>query len=168
MLRTPPSFDKHLVTQGALEGDDGCIGPSGKMLRSWQPPKIMQHMQCNIPYTFDCWADPFVHLHLLKSSMTNPILSKISVHILMNSPVLIDVQCRRGREVRLVPVDHVLQPVVQLHEDRSLNHVPRHIAVKDNVSVRIGRLVDYDQIVWFLKRPRQYLGLRFNWNDCEF
>ena len=30
----------------------------------------MLHMHCNIPYyMFDCWADPVVHLLLLKSSM---------------------------------------------------------------------------------------------------
>ena len=26
-------------------------------------------MHCNIPYMFDCWADPFVHLLVLKSLM---------------------------------------------------------------------------------------------------
>ena len=29
----------------------------------------MQHMDGNIPYMFYCWAEPGVHLLLLKSSM---------------------------------------------------------------------------------------------------
>ena len=29
----------------------------------------MQHMHCKIPLLFDCWANPVVHLLLLKSSM---------------------------------------------------------------------------------------------------
>ena len=33
---------------------------------------IMEHMYGNIPYMFDCWADPVVHLFLLKSSMVVP------------------------------------------------------------------------------------------------
>ena len=52
-----------------VEGDEGCIDPSDKLLCSWQTKKIMQHMDGNIPYTFYCWADPGVHLLLLKSSM---------------------------------------------------------------------------------------------------
>ena len=31
----------------------------------------MQHMQSIIPWLFDSWADPVVHLLLLKSSMTS-------------------------------------------------------------------------------------------------
>ena len=34
-----------------------------------RPKKIMQHMDGNIPFMFYCWADPGVHLLLLKSSM---------------------------------------------------------------------------------------------------
>ena len=33
------------------------------------PQKIMQHMHGTIPYMFDCWADPVVHLLLVKNSM---------------------------------------------------------------------------------------------------
>ena len=29
----------------------------------------MQHMLDNIPCMFDCWADPFVHLFVLRSSI---------------------------------------------------------------------------------------------------
>ena len=29
----------------------------------------MQHTHGNLPYMFDCWADPFAHLLPLKSSM---------------------------------------------------------------------------------------------------
>ena len=36
-----------------------------------KPPKIMQHMHGNIPYMFDYWADPVVHLLLGKSSMAH-------------------------------------------------------------------------------------------------
>ena len=35
--------------------------------------KIMQHIHCIIPQLFDCWADPIVHLLLLKSSMDHVI-----------------------------------------------------------------------------------------------
>ena len=51
------------------DGDEGYIGSSGKLLCLWQTQKIMEHMRGNIPYLFDFWADPFVHLLLLKSSM---------------------------------------------------------------------------------------------------
>ena len=50
-------------------GDEGCIGPSGELLCLCQPPppkkKYVQHMHDIIPFMFDCWADPVVHLHLL-------------------------------------------------------------------------------------------------------
>ena len=59
------------------EGDEGCIGPSGKLLCLLQPlpppKKGMQNMHGNITYLFDFWADPFVHLLLLKSSMVEPV-----------------------------------------------------------------------------------------------
>ena len=35
-----------------------------------KPEKIVQYMHGNISFMFDCWADPVVHLLLLKSSMT--------------------------------------------------------------------------------------------------
>ena len=43
----------------------------GIQTRMHMNQKIMQHMNGNIPYRFDCWADPVVHLLLLKSSMCN-------------------------------------------------------------------------------------------------
>ena len=49
-------------------GDKGCIGPSKKLLCLCLTQKIMQHMYGTIPYLFACWADPVVHLLLLKSS----------------------------------------------------------------------------------------------------
>ena len=36
-----------------VEGDEGWIGPSGKLLCLRQNQKIMQHMHGNIPYLFD-------------------------------------------------------------------------------------------------------------------
>ena len=36
-----------------------CIGPSGKLLLIWQTKKLCI---ANVPYTFDYWADPVVHL----------------------------------------------------------------------------------------------------------
>ena len=57
-----------------IEGDEGLIDPSGKLLCLWQTKKIMQHMLDNIPYTFDCGADQVVHLLLLKSSMDIPFI----------------------------------------------------------------------------------------------
>ena len=34
-----------------------------------KPPKIIQYIYGHIPYHFDFWADPFVHLIILKISM---------------------------------------------------------------------------------------------------
>ena len=45
--------------------------------RWWQEmkaPKITQQMQDIIPYMFDCWDDPVVHLLLLKSSILQQII----------------------------------------------------------------------------------------------
>ena len=39
-----------------------------------KPEKLMQHMHGIIPLLFDFWADPVVHLLLLKSSMKSPNL----------------------------------------------------------------------------------------------
>ena len=47
-----------------LEGDEVCECPFGKLL-CLRHPKIMQDMDGNIPYMFDCWAN----LLLLKTSM---------------------------------------------------------------------------------------------------
>ena len=40
----------------------------------------MQHMNGNIPYLFDFWDDPFVHLLLLKSSMVKWSAFVPSIH----------------------------------------------------------------------------------------
>ena len=56
--------------------DEGSIGPSGKLLCLSQPlppKKMMQHMHGIIAYMLDCWADPVVHLLLLKSTTKNSI-----------------------------------------------------------------------------------------------
>ena len=37
-----------------------------------KPEKIVQYMHGNISFMFDCWADPVVHLLLLKSFMSKP------------------------------------------------------------------------------------------------
>ena len=52
------------------EGDEGYIGSSGKLLRSWQNQKNIVYMQGKIP---DFWADPFVHFLRLKSSMNGEL-----------------------------------------------------------------------------------------------
>ena len=44
-------------------------GPGGKLLCLWPTPKNMQHIHGIFPFMFDCWADPVVHLLLVKSSM---------------------------------------------------------------------------------------------------
>ena len=46
---------------------EDCIDPNVKLF--YDKPKKIQHMHVNIPYTFDCWDDPVVHLLLQKSSM---------------------------------------------------------------------------------------------------
>ena len=43
--------------------------PSGKLLCFDKPKKITQYMHGNILCMFDCWAEPVVHLLLLKSFM---------------------------------------------------------------------------------------------------
>ena len=45
------------------------------------PPKRMQHMQGIIPYLFDCWADPVVHLLLLKSSVLLSMLDGVGFYL---------------------------------------------------------------------------------------
>ena len=52
-----------------VEGDEGCIDPTGKLLCLYKMPNILQHMYGNIPYMFDCWADSVDHLILLETSM---------------------------------------------------------------------------------------------------
>ena len=44
------------------------IGSNGKLFFYDKLQKIRKHMLDNIPYMFDYWADPVVHLLLLKSS----------------------------------------------------------------------------------------------------
>ena len=48
-----------------VEGDEGFIGPSGKLLGLWQTNKIMQHMHGIIACMFVYWANPFEYLLLL-------------------------------------------------------------------------------------------------------
>ena len=51
--------------------DEGCTSPIGKLLCLWQNQKNMQLMHDNIPFMFDFWAYPLLHLLklvLLKSS----------------------------------------------------------------------------------------------------
>ena len=45
------------------------IGPSGKLLWLCNAKNSTQHTNSYIPHIFDHWADPVVHLLLLKSSM---------------------------------------------------------------------------------------------------
>ena len=52
-----------------VEADEGCIGPSSKLLSLWQTPKIIQYMPDIIAHMFESWANPVVHLLLLKRSM---------------------------------------------------------------------------------------------------
>ena len=42
-----------------------------------KPQKIMQHMHGNIPYMFNCWAYPVVHLLLQQSSMARYFYVKV-------------------------------------------------------------------------------------------
>ena len=55
-------------------GDIGWIGPSRKLLCLCKKnQKNMQPMHDIIPCMFDCFADPVVHLLLLKSSITGQV-----------------------------------------------------------------------------------------------
>ena len=46
--------------------DEGCIGPSGKLLCLCQAPKMYStHAWHHSTHMFDCWADPGVHLLLV-------------------------------------------------------------------------------------------------------
>ena len=51
-----------------MDGYESSIGPIGKLLCLWQIQKTLQHMHGNIPFMFDYWADPTVHLLLLDTS----------------------------------------------------------------------------------------------------
>ena len=42
-------------------------------------PKIMQHMHGNLPYMSDYWADPVVHLLLLKNCKSNNKTKRLSL-----------------------------------------------------------------------------------------
>ena len=55
-------------------GDEGCIGPNGKLLWLWQIKKIMQHMHGIISYMFDSWRIQLFISFYLKSSMAKVIL----------------------------------------------------------------------------------------------
>ena len=67
---TMPSRSRWLRPWSSLvEGDEGCIGPSGKLLCLWLTRKGMRDKYGIIPHMFDCWAD---HLLMLKSSMLRP------------------------------------------------------------------------------------------------
>ena len=52
-----------------VEGDEGCISPSGKLSGFMTSRKHLQHLHDIIPYMFHFWANPVVHLPILKSSM---------------------------------------------------------------------------------------------------
>ena len=67
-----------------VEGDEGCIGPSDKLMCYDQTKNILQHMDGNIPCTFYCWANPGVHLLLLKSSMVDVLYDWIPPNKLVN------------------------------------------------------------------------------------
>ena len=84
--------------------DDGYIGPSGKLLRLCQTPKIMHGI---IPYMFDSWADPLVHLLLLKNSMAYQYLpsipkSPICYPFVLLSPLTILVAAEDNRTIFLL------------------------------------------------------------------
>ena len=55
--------------------DEGYIGQAESCCVYLKPQKIMQPMHGIILQMFDCWADPVVHLLLLKSSMA-PLIRK--------------------------------------------------------------------------------------------
>ena len=56
---------RHSPWSSLVEGDEGFIGPIGKLLVVvfLRKPKRL----CNILYLFDFWANPLFHLLLLKS-----------------------------------------------------------------------------------------------------
>ena len=45
------------------------------------PKTLKQHMQRRIPYMFDHWPDPVVHLLLLKSSMPTQDTSSVMTNV---------------------------------------------------------------------------------------
>ena len=61
--------------------NEGWISPSKICCVYVKTEKFMQHMHGMILYLFDCWADPVVHLLLLKSSMTKPSGNNIGIRI---------------------------------------------------------------------------------------
>ena len=63
-----------------------------------EPPNVMQYMHGNIPYMFDCWADPVVHLLLLKNS-TTPSSSSSSFPSPQRSPSSTPRSRRRAKAI---------------------------------------------------------------------
>ena len=67
-----------------VEGYEGSIGPSGKLLRFLQTQKIMQHMHGNILYVFYFLADLFVHVLLdFFQKVLNHLLQIVIYHIVI-------------------------------------------------------------------------------------
>ena len=46
-------------------------------------------MHRNIPYMFDCWSDPAVHLLLLKSPMTGGTPKKVSQDYMLQACLML-------------------------------------------------------------------------------
>ena len=82
----------HLPWSSLVEGDEGCIGPSCKLLCCEKSSKNIQHVNGNIPSMLDGWADPVVHHRLLKSSMLLPIWVKLAKYL--NLPSFELLSCR--------------------------------------------------------------------------
>ena len=70
-----------------VKGDEGCIGTSGKLLFVQQVEKNMQHLFGTILYMLEYWADPVVHLLLLKSLFPKVAFKSRHTSVYLNSDV---------------------------------------------------------------------------------
>ena len=68
-----------------VEGEEGCIGPSGKLLCF----DISNQNYDNIPFMLDWWANRAVHFILLKSTMTRLFIYPSNAILLRNLQIRI-------------------------------------------------------------------------------
>ena len=126
--------------------------------------KIMQHMHDNIPYKFNCWADPVVHLIILKSSMVQTfklylfgfLFSNFQLYSYFedsNFVYIILELCRRRSMMELHKrrkavtepetryfMNQILLGVKYLHENKIIHRDLKlgNIFLNDNMEVKIG------------------------------
>ena len=77
MLKNSLFYSCFLISLQIHNWDKCCHLVFGKAFVYKRQNTILQHIHGNIPYMFDRWADPVVHLLLLKSSMLPTYLPRL-------------------------------------------------------------------------------------------